>query len=718
MIPFEETDLFGSSDDQASVSDWSIVAPTPKALPLPPVLQSNPKPRIRAPFQVSASGSSSMDRAEVCSRRNPVEYSPGLALPQSRETSIESLRYPDLKVGSSQSSGLPAPAFSQPLPFSLQSRDLDAATDLGHPVHEVIQMQGLSTASMAFNLTSKGCPPNPQQRFSNQASNLTRVRISSSSPIVWNLWENFSDQMHPFSSVLQQLRSSEFCTEHSERFLNQFAAATLVRYMSCLLQFLQLCVIMHVNVDDLSEALLADLLISGALARRADGSGPKCSVTIKSLRWAHKQLGVHAFGCAFGALVASFEKQKFETDRKESLPYPAFVLMKWERRILQSNTPLKEVIILGGFLLLCWSGLRFSDLQRCRLSTWQLDSTSLRGLTWRAKTCNSSTPFGVVTSGLLSKGSWTWIHKFLSTLDELYAAESPDDIDFALPSFGNQDTPQVPFDAMTYAEALFYIRYYMTLPWSQQSVPASLNTKSYSVHGLKATILSWAAQANLPETDRRIHGKHRPAQASVQLYSRDDILGSLRVQTALIQQIANGWRPVTPLGRGGQVPMTEPSFVLEQFKKDRDCPDWIFFRFNQASSLQFLADVVENADDVGDQLSASSSSDSSSSSSSDSDVESQPAPMKKPRASSQLELGPAEEALVGLHRKTWHIMMPASLERPDLPVWQGQALKTACGRYLSPMTICPGLDMQIAFPQALCSHVGCRKGFISIGLEH
>ena len=74
---------------------------------------------------------------------------------------------------------------------------------------------------------------------------------------------------------------------------------------------------------------------------------PKCSITIKSLRWAHKQLGVHAFGCAFGALVASFEKQKFESDRKESLPYPVFVLMKWERRILQSGTPLKEVIILG-----------------------------------------------------------------------------------------------------------------------------------------------------------------------------------------------------------------------------------------------------------------------------------------------------------------------------------------------------------------------------------
>ena len=142
------------------------------------------------------------------------------------------------------------------------------------------------------------------------------------------------------------------------------------------------------------------------------------------------------------------------------------------------------------------------------------------------------------------------------------------------------------------------------------------------------------------------------------------------------------------------------------------------FRFNQASILQPLADIAEVSEDIVDQVSDSSSSDSSSSSSSASGIESQPAPSKKLRTSSKCDLGPAEEALVGLHRKTWHIMVPAALERPDLPFWQDQALKTACGRYLSPMTICPGMDIQIAFPQALCSHAGCRKGFISIGLEH
>ena len=118
MIPVEETDLFSISDDPASISDWSIVAPTPKALPLPPVLQSNPRPRIRAPFQVSASGSSTMHHAEACISRAPVEHSPGLALPPSR------------KMGSFQYSGLPAPVFSQPLPSSLQSTISDVAYDL------------------------------------------------------------------------------------------------------------------------------------------------------------------------------------------------------------------------------------------------------------------------------------------------------------------------------------------------------------------------------------------------------------------------------------------------------------------------------------------------------------------------------------------------------------------------------------------------------------
>ena len=102
MIPVDENDLYSNSDDPASISDWSMVAPTPKALPLPPVLQSTPRPRIPAPFQVSTSGSSNVHHAEARISRAPVKHSPGLALPPSRETAIDSLRYPDRKIESFQ----------------------------------------------------------------------------------------------------------------------------------------------------------------------------------------------------------------------------------------------------------------------------------------------------------------------------------------------------------------------------------------------------------------------------------------------------------------------------------------------------------------------------------------------------------------------------------------------------------------------------------------
>ena len=192
--------------------------------------------------------------------------------------------------------------------------------------------------------------------------------------------------------------------------------------------------------------------------------------------------------------------------------------------------------------------LRFSDLQKSHLSSWQLDDHTLRGLTWRAKTCNTATPFGILLSGLLSCGSLTWVHRYLQALDKLYSRDSLDLIDFAIPAFDSQGVPVQPYDAMTYAEALYYLRFYLSLPWSSQGSQIDLDTSSYSVHGLKATVLSWAAQANLPEEDRRIHGKHKPAQLSVQLYSRDDILGSIRVQTALISQIVQGWAPSHSFG--------------------------------------------------------------------------------------------------------------------------------------------------------------------------
>ena len=716
MDPFE-LDLT-ASDCNSSMNDWQLVHPSPKSLPLPSHFTRHQTPRIRSPFQVSDLPSSSSSTTDGPQWTVPTSKpAGGLQRPVLREQEIGSMKYPALKQQSSGLEGLPAPQFSQPVPRSLLDQPSGEGISTDDPSGCQKQVQ-YGQDSVRPQQPGMHVPQMPMFRKSQRASELTRVRLACTSPLVWKLWLQLAAALQGFSDVLQQLSMSKFQDEHAERFLNQFAATTLVRYISAILQFVRICQDMQVSLDQLSEATFADLLICGSLARRADGTGPKSSITIKAVRWAFTHLGVKVFACAYGSMITSFSKQKIPSDRRESLPLPLFIIAKWERRVLQSQASSKEIIILGGLLLICWSGLRFSDAQRSHLSTWQLDQSSLRGLTWRAKTCNTSTPFGVTLAGLLSRGSLTWIHRFLQTLESLYAGQDSHVIDFTIPAFHQAEVPTQPFEAMSYSEALYYMRFYMQLPWSGNSLATQVNTSSYSVHGLKTTLLSWAAQANLPEEDRRLHGKHKASQTSVQLYSRDDILGSLRLQNALIQRIQQNWRPATPLARGGQLPLAEPQFALEQFKKELQPIDWQFFQFNALSSMQELADCTIPVDtpELDSSGSSSSSGCESSASSSSSSAEAAQ-PQKKRSIANREDLGPADEILVGLHRKTWHVMTVADVENTELPHWQGKALKSACGRFFPQIKVCPGVDMSLDTNQALCSHVGCRKGFKCVGFH-
>lgn len=186
------------------------------------------------------------------------------------------MRYPDFTQQSSSLEGLPAPQFSQPVPRSLfdQQSGSSICTDDNSGSLQRVQ-QGQDTIQP--RQPGLYVPQMPVFRHSQRASELTRVRLACKSPIVWKLWVQLAAALQDFSDVLQQLSMSKFQDEHAERFLNQFAATTLVRYISAILQFLQICRDMQVSLDQLSESNLADLLICGSLARRADGTGPKSS---------------------------------------------------------------------------------------------------------------------------------------------------------------------------------------------------------------------------------------------------------------------------------------------------------------------------------------------------------------------------------------------------------------------------------------------------------
>lgn len=267
-------------------------------------------------------------------------------------------------------------------------------------------------------------------------------------------------------------------------YIDSFASSTIYRYLSTVMQFYATCTSMHIPPEGLTEIQFADILMAG----RSSDLRVSSSMCIKSIRWAFKQFNIQCLQIVFGPPISSFTKEHVVSDRREALPYSLLTLVQWERRVLQSSATQQEVLGIGSFLLMMWRGMRFADLQRIRLSSLACDMTSLRGLSYRTKTCKSGCPFGLPCKGFLSTGSFTWVHRFLQEIDSLYSGcgKQPQDIDFIIPSTDALESATEP-SPMTYAEAFFYCRHYLSLPWRKPPMDTGMNAHHYTVHGLKST---------------------------------------------------------------------------------------------------------------------------------------------------------------------------------------------------------------------------------------
>ena len=101
---------------------------------------------------------------------------------------------------------------------------------------------------------------------------------------------------------------------------------------------------------------------------------------------------------------------------------------------------------------------------------------------------------------------------------------------------------------------------------------ASMDSDSYSIHGMKASLLSWFSrlchQGVITEEMKCLQSHHKPIQHKVSLYSRDAVNSQLELHCRLILQVASVWRPITPQHRGAQMPAPKPEAVMERFRQD------------------------------------------------------------------------------------------------------------------------------------------------------
>ena len=482
-------------------------------------------------------------------------------------------------------------------------------------------------------------------------TSLVRTKTPSNIPFLVNLWV----------SILTALGTLSNFNQMASIILDSFAASTLHRYLSCISKFFAWCRDMDILLASISVSTVLDVLQGGS-----KNSGMKGSTILKSLQWCRKQADVANWAFLDSPLIQSWSRSKTPTDRRESLPLPLYVVCQWERRVLQANIPTHELLILGGFLMMIWSGLRYSDLQRVTIKSIVCSPTEIRGISWRTKTCSKGQPWGARASGFLSVGTATWLSRFVQEWDRVLASQNCDDMDFVIPHF-QSDVLVQPFQPMSYPTALYWFRLFLTIPWKRNSATASVDTASYSIHGMKATLLSWASQlchqGIITEEMRRLQGHHKPIQHSVSLYSRDDVNGQLELQRRIIHQIVTGWRPITPQHRGAQMPASEPMVSLERYRKQLGEIQLSILHWTDTCPKQVASQVDESSD--SDSSDTSSDSDSSESTA-------PPEPKTQPNSGHLLA--------IGIHRFVHHALIARADKSTDICHWNDVPVQTACGK--------------------------------------
>eukprot|EP00435_Cladocopium_sp_Y103_P007822 s1338_g2.t1 len=544
-------------------------------------------------------------------------------------------------------------------------------------------------------------------------SQMIQVRQCSTNAMLMDKWIFLLQTLGDCSETWQLLQNSVHWREHAGRILDGSAPSTALKYISACTHFLQTLTEMHIPLSDLSEIQLADILVTISLAKSSSSSGVSCASTIKALRWLYRVANVSSLQVVHSAMIQSFLIQKIPRDRKEAPPLPLWLLVQWERRILMSSCSIPEILLLGSFLLMAWASLRFSDAQRIEMARMVLTDGELRGVIWRSKTTTLGMPFGAINSGLLSKGAHSWMWKYIRTLDEILHQNGVSDVDFVLPhcDADHVTTPLVP---MTYATALFHLRRLIHCPWRSSSNPMLGLDLNFTLHSLKATLLSWGPQLAMhtnPE-QRLQQGHHVSQSSSLAVYSRDNVWGALDFQRQIIQQVRNGWRPQIAQHRGSQRPLQEPPVTVETFSKQLPEYDFQWFDFREPASL-----VVDPPEQIAEEDQDSDSSSSSTSSTSDAEDEKPSEPQERAAAPSKPfgQKGIFPDTLVyGQYRCVVHAMIAADESAHWLPKRDGVHLKPACGR---PMKSNGKILDCVTAAHQLCQHAACRKHWAHFNLE-
>lgn len=396
-----------------------------------------------------------------------------------------------------------------------------------------------------------GGRPNQQR----SQSKLLSTRTPSTNVQLIVMWLALLPQLGSLSSSFIDIQESPNKDQLAGMVIDAFAASALFRYSPCMSKFLQISAHLPRDLATMTAVQLINIFLLGI-----ECTGLDIIMTFNALICFHSQPGIAFFEVASHSLIHLWIHSKMPQTRREALPIPLHIIIQWERRLHQAGCTSTERLVLGGFILMIWSGLRFAGLQRITHKSLMTSFSEIHGLYWRPMISSRGQQWEFLASSFLSSSDFSWSMQWLLQWDPHISTQPFEDTALLIPRC-NKDGPILPLQAKSQVEAPSWFRQGLSIPWQRSSICADITPLSHYIHCMKATFLSWGAQLGhkgiITDELRHLQGHYKTSQSSVTSCPCEDVRGQLEFHHRLANQMKHGsrtwiicqWPPAQTRGR-------------------------------------------------------------------------------------------------------------------------------------------------------------------------
>ena len=382
-------------------------------------------------------------------------------------------------------------------------------------------------------------------------------------------WLDILLGMGSCSGLVTATESSRHVVDHRLRVISKFAPSTMQSYFRIWQRWQDFAKQLGSCPFQPDHVFLADFL-----AEHAHGPLGVATAYHKGLSWVarHAQLP-DLFQALQSSVCKAYLQSSVISEKRESAPLPLSFVVFLEKKILAKDASNCDILQLGALLFLIWSSLRWSDALWVDPKTITIQQHALFAISSHTKTTNRGMPIACYAFGFLGQhGNTSWAQTWLNVIQQaihdtqhLYPAFA---VDFLLTEVGTDVNRPLFLRPMPRDRGLQLLRYWMCQCHEAHGVEAKPEDfHLLGTHSCKTTLLCWSQQLQVPLEQRQLQGHHRSAvNGSVALYSRNDTLPALMLQCTVAQRIAEGFRPLRPMLRGGAPSLPDFSIQLPAWK--------------------------------------------------------------------------------------------------------------------------------------------------------